>query len=88
LKVFKKKRLVMATGYWGFNWDNAPMHTAAVVTDWMAAGQIRVIEQLPCSQGLTLADFFLSPRIKRELASLNLTQETLKKEWEGAGRTL
>jgi hypothetical protein len=33
LKVFKKKRLVMATGDWGFHWDNAPMHTAAIVTD-------------------------------------------------------
>jgi hypothetical protein len=28
-------------------------------------------------------DFFLFPSVKRELAGKTLTQETVKKEWEG-----
>jgi predicted Zn-dependent peptidase len=37
---------------------------------------------------LVPADFFLFPSVKRQLASKTLTQETLKKEWEEAVRTL
>jgi hypothetical protein len=37
LKVFKQKRLVMAARDWWFR-DNVPMHTPAMVTDWMATG--------------------------------------------------
>jgi hypothetical protein len=35
-----------------------------------------------------LVDFFLFPKVKRELAGLTLIKETFKKEWEGAARTL
>jgi hypothetical protein len=41
-------------------------------------------EHAPYLQGLAPADYFLFPRVKRELASLTLTQDTFKKEWEGA----
>ncbi len=37
---------------------------------------------------LTAADFILFPKVKKELAGLTLTKETLKKEREGAMRTL
>jgi hypothetical protein len=43
LKVFKQKRPAMVAGDWWFHWDNVPVHTAAVVTDCMAAWQIQVI---------------------------------------------
>jgi hypothetical protein len=33
LKVFRQKRPEMATGDWWFHWDNAPVHTAAIVKD-------------------------------------------------------
>jgi hypothetical protein len=41
LKVFKQKRPEMVARNWWFCWDNALVHTAAVVTDWMAARQFR-----------------------------------------------
>jgi hypothetical protein len=30
-KIFRKKRPIIAEGQWFFHWDNAPVHTAAVV---------------------------------------------------------
>jgi histone-lysine N-methyltransferase SETMAR len=57
LKVFKQKRLEMAVGDWCFHEDNAPVHTAAMVTDWMAARQFKVIEHPPYSPDLAPADF-------------------------------
>jgi histone-lysine N-methyltransferase SETMAR len=88
LKVFKQKRPDMVAGAWWFHWDNAPVYTAAMVTDWMAATEFKVFERLPYSPDLAPADFFLFPKVKRELAGLILTKETFKKEWEGAARTL
>jgi hypothetical protein len=36
LEHFKKKRPAMAAQQWWFHWDNAPVHTAASVKEWMA----------------------------------------------------
>jgi hypothetical protein len=47
LKVFKQKRLLMVAGGLWFYLDNAPVHTAAMVTDWMAARQIWVFQHQP-----------------------------------------
>jgi hypothetical protein len=80
LKVFKQKRPEMATGAWWFYWNNTSVYTAAIVTDWMVAKQFKVIEHLPYLPDLALADIFLFPKVKRELASLTLTKETFKKE--------
>jgi hypothetical protein len=44
LKIFKQKRLEMAAGDWWFHWDNAPVHTAAMMMDWMVARQFQVIK--------------------------------------------
>ncbi len=79
---------MMTAGTWWFHWDNAPVHPTTVVTNWMAARRFQVIEHPPYSLDLVRADFFLFPSVKRELAGKTLTQETLKKEWEGAFRTL
>jgi histone-lysine N-methyltransferase SETMAR len=88
LKVFKQKRPEMAAGDWWFHWGKVPVHTAAMVTDWMAAKQFPVIEHPSYLPDLAPADFFLFPKVKRELAGLTLTKETLKTKWEGAARTL
>jgi histone-lysine N-methyltransferase SETMAR len=88
LKALKEKRLTMTAGTWWFHWDNAPVHTAVVVTNWMAARQFQIIKHQLYSPDLAPADFFLFPSVKRELAGKTLTQETLKKAWEGAVRTL
>jgi hypothetical protein len=38
MKIFRKKRLLMAKGQWFFHWeDNAPVHTTAVDQDWLAS---------------------------------------------------
>jgi hypothetical protein len=79
MKILRKKRPQMVAG----DWDNAPVHTAVKVTDWLAARDVKLIEHPPYSPDLALADYFLFPRVKRELAGLTLTQETFKKEWEG-----
>jgi [histone H3]-lysine36 N-dimethyltransferase SETMAR len=40
LKALKQKRPIMAAADWWFHWDNAPVHTAANVQEWMAAKNI------------------------------------------------
>jgi histone-lysine N-methyltransferase SETMAR len=84
MKILRKKRPEMVAGDWMFHWDDAPVHTAAKVTDWMAARDMKLIEHQPYSPDLDPADFFSFPMVKRELAGLTLTQDTFKEEWEGA----
>jgi hypothetical protein len=62
------------------------VHTAAKVTDFMAARGIKLIQHPPYSPDLAPADYFLFPRIKKELAGLTMTQDTFKKLWEGPSR--
>jgi hypothetical protein len=47
-----------------------------------------MLQRLPYSPVLAPTDFFLFPKVKKELVGLTLTRETFKKEWEGAIRTL
>jgi hypothetical protein len=54
----------------------------------MAVRQFQVLEDLPYLPDLTPANFFLFPRVKRELACRMLTKDTFKKKWEWAARTL
>ncbi len=58
------------------------------MTDWLAARDIKLIEHLPYSPDLAPADYFLFPRVKRELEGLTLTQDSFKKAWEGAVRSI
>jgi histone-lysine N-methyltransferase SETMAR len=88
MKIFKKKRPIMAAGDWFLHWDNALVHTAAIAMDWLAAKRVQLLEHPLYSPDLAPADFFLFPKVKKELAGLTLTRETFKKKWEGAGRTL
>ncbi len=88
LVVFKKKQPNMAAREWFFHWDNAFVHTATIVKDWMAATDFRLIEHLPYLPDLAPADFFLVPINKRQLAGKTLTQETFKSMWGGATQTI
>jgi len=88
LKIYKQKRPKVASLEQFFHWDNAPVHTAAVLKDWMAVKQFQVIEHPLYSPDLAPADFFLFPEIKKQLAGKSLTQQSFKKEWEGAARNL
>jgi hypothetical protein len=88
LAVFKERQPNMAAREWFFHWDNALVHTATIVKDWMAATDFRLIEHLPYLPNLAPADFSLVPTIKKQLAGKTLTQETFKSMWEGATRTI
>jgi Transposase (partial DDE domain) len=44
---FRKKRPEMAESEWYFHWDNAPVHTAAVVQTFIAKHNIQVISHPP-----------------------------------------
>ncbi len=88
MKILKKKRPIMAAGEWFLHWDNVPVHTAAIVTDWLVTRRVQMLEHPLYSPDLAPADFYLFPKVKKELAGLTLTREIFKKEWEGAVRTL
>ena len=88
LKNFRKKRPKMAARDWWFHWDNAPVHTATVVQNWLAARGIQVLELPPYSPDLAPADFFYFPKIKKELAGRHLTAKDFKKTWEGVAATV
>ncbi len=75
-------------GFTNYTTDNAPVHTAAIVTYLLAARPVRLLQHLPDLPDLTPADFFLFTKVKKELAGLTLTRETFMKKWEGAVRTL
>ncbi|KQS44477.1 uncharacterized protein Dere_GG26354 [Drosophila erecta] len=47
--------------------DNAPSHTAFVVTNFLTQKKISVVPQPPDSPDLAPCDFFLFPLLKREL---------------------
>ncbi len=78
----------MAEQCWFFHWDNAPVHTAALVQDWLAAHDVQVLYHLPYSPDLMPADFFLFWRVKYELAGITLDHSSLKKEWERVTRSI
>jgi histone-lysine N-methyltransferase SETMAR len=82
LKQVKKKRLGMVEQKWAFHWDNAPVHTAAVIQRWFAAHSIQWLEHPPYSPDLAPAEFFLFERFKEELADKSLDEGTLKKTWD------
>jgi [histone H3]-lysine36 N-dimethyltransferase SETMAR len=88
MKIFKQKRPITAQQDWFLHWDNAPVHSAAVVQDWLAARGVQVLQHPPYSPDLAPADFFLFPKLKNHLAGKTITAQSFKKEWEGAVRTL
>ncbi len=68
--------------------DNATVHAAATVQDYLAAKGIKTIRHPPYSPDLASADFFLFPKVKSELAGLSLTQGTFQKTWDGVIRKI
>jgi hypothetical protein len=88
MKQLKKKRPVMVAQQWWLHWDNAQVHTTAVVQEWLAAHNVQVIRHPPYSPDLAPADFFLFWRVKEQLVGLTLDQNTIKKTWEGVTRAI
>jgi hypothetical protein len=50
--------------------------------------RIKLLSQPPYSFGLAPADYFLFPKLNKELAGITMTQEKFKKEWEGVLRRI
>ena len=70
-------------GEWFLHWDNAPVHTAMVILEFLAKKCIKLLSHPPYLFDLAQADYFLFPKLKKELAGITMTQEKFKKEWEG-----
>jgi hypothetical protein len=65
----------------------AVVHTAKLVQEFLAKKRIKLLSHLPpYSSDLAQADYFLFPKLKKELAGITMTQEKVKKEWEGVLR--
>ena len=75
-KNFRQKKPLMAKQEWFFLCENAPVHSAAIVWDWITAKGFLLLEQPPNSPELTPADFFFFPKIKNKVPGCTLTQET------------
>ena len=70
------------------HWENAPVHTAKSVHDFLNKNNIQLLDNPPNSSDLAPADFFLFPKLKRELAGITMMQEDFKNKLEGVLRTL
>jgi hypothetical protein len=86
MKHLRKKQLEMVAQDWFFHWDNAPIHTAAVVQTWIAANRIQLLHHPPYFPGLAPPNFFLFRKVKEELDGIRFTLETIKTTWEGVIR--
>jgi hypothetical protein len=58
------KSLEMMSQQWFFDWDNAHVHTAAVVSSWFDAHGVQWLEHVLYSPNLAPADFFLLKKTK------------------------
>ncbi|CAG8856526.1 15121_t:CDS:1, partial [Gigaspora margarita] len=50
------------------HYDNATPHTAGIVTDYLKKERVKILLHPSYSSDLAPCDFFLFPRIKKELA--------------------
>jgi hypothetical protein len=62
LRHLRKKRPDLIEQQWWFHWDNAQVHTATSVKNWIAAHNIQLLQHLPYSPDLVPVDFFCSPK--------------------------
>jgi histone-lysine N-methyltransferase SETMAR len=68
LRKLRKKRPELVDGEWFLHWDNARVHSAKAVQEYLTKRGVKVIEHPPYSPDLAPADFFLFPTLKKELA--------------------
>ncbi len=67
----------------------AVVHTAKVVQEFLAKKKDQTaLPPPPYSFDLAPADYFLFPKLKKELAGITMIQEEFKKEWEGVLRVI
>ncbi len=66
----------------------AVVHTAKVVQEFLAIKKDQTALPPPNSSDLAPADYFLFPKLKKELAGITMIQEKFKMEWEGVLRRI
>jgi hypothetical protein len=66
-----------------FNWDRAPVLTAATVQDCLAAMNTNTFAQPPYSSDTVNVGYILFLRVKAELAAISWMRETFYKTWAG-----
>jgi hypothetical protein len=66
----------------------APLLRCGIFKNWLASKEIQLLPHSPYSPDLAPVDFFLFQKVKEQLASLHLTQESLKSVWEGVTHTI
>jgi histone-lysine N-methyltransferase SETMAR len=81
LRKLRKKRPELVDGEWFLHWDNARVHSAKAVQEYLTKRGVKVIEHPPYSPDLAPADFFLFPTLKKELAGITLAPGDFRKEW-------
>jgi hypothetical protein len=54
----------MMSQQWFFEWDNARVHTAAVVSSWLDAHSVQRLEHAPYTPNMAPADYFLFKKAK------------------------
>ena len=92
-KHLNKKRPDLAKRGIIFHWDNAPVHMARMVKDFLEKkkeeGKVKeVLEHPAYSPDLAPADYFFFPKVKAALAGDYMDENTFKTVWEGAIREL
>ena len=71
-----------------FHWDNAPVHTAVTVREFLEKKSLELLEHPPYSPDLAPADYFLFPKLKGKLAGTFMDAESFKKNWDGVTSTM
>ena len=82
LKVFRRKRQDLSTKNWFLHWDNAPVHTASNVKEFIGKKNINMLAHAPYSPDLAPADFFLFPKAKQLLEGTRINGNSVRTEWE------
>ena len=63
----RKKPALFRSGQWHFQQDNAPVHSSILVTDYLTKMGINTVPQPPYSRDLATCDFWLFPKLKKNL---------------------
>ncbi len=87
-RSLRLKRPELLSQQWFFHWDNAPVHTATLVSDWFDAHGVQRLKHPPYSPDLAPADFSLFRKVKEGLGGQSLDQDTIKNAWEGVTRSI
>ena len=88
MKNLKQKRPYMAAGDWWFHWDNAPVHTAASVKNWLAARGVQMLEHPPTRLTWPQPTSSCSPSSRRSWPAATCPRTTSRPSGRGSAGLL